>query len=82
METARVQDWKCDDITTQRVISSAVAIFDEDRKTRTDLLPVHSFYLSEIATREPGALLDGMVGVYIDSFVLGADHTRHLVYHA
>ncbi|QUS35559.1 EH signature domain-containing protein [Falsirhodobacter algicola] len=75
---SRVQNWKWDDITTQRVISSAVAIFDEDRRTRMDLEPVRSFYLSEIATHEPGAFLDGMVGVYIDSFAPGTDHTRHL----
>ena len=35
----RVQNWKWDDITTQRVISSAVAIFDEDRRARMDPLP-------------------------------------------
>ncbi|MCV2890668.1 EH signature domain-containing protein [Ruegeria aquimaris] len=74
----RVQDWKWENITTQRVISAAVAVFDEERRTRSDLAPVHTFYLSEIATRQPGAFLDGMVGVYIDSFEPGASHTRLL----
>lgn len=74
----RVQNWKWEDITTQRVISAAVAVFDEDRRSRPDLAPVRSFYLSEIASREPGAFLDGMVGVYVDSFTPGSDHTRHL----
>lgn len=74
----RVQNWKWEDITTQRVISAAVAVFDEDRRTRPDLAPVRSFYLSEIARREPGAFLDGMVGVYVDSFTPNSDHTRHL----
>lgn len=74
----RVQKWKWDDITTQRVISAAVAVFDEERRCRPDLAPVRSFYLSEIASRDPGAFLDGMVGVYIDSFTPGSDHTRHL----
>lgn len=74
----RVQNWKWDEITTQRVLSAAVAVFDEDRRARLDLAPVRSFYLSEIASREPGAFLDGMVGIYVDSFTPGADHTRHL----
>lgn len=75
---ARVSDWQWSDITTQRVISAAVAVFDEQRRARDDLYPVREFYLSEIATRERGAFLDGMVGVYIDSFTPGTDHTRHL----
>ncbi|MCA1335466.1 hypothetical protein LC066_06970 [Pseudooceanicola marinus] len=74
----RVSEWDWTDITTQRVTSAAVAVFDQERRSRPDLLPVRKFYLSEIATREPGAFLDGMVGVYIDSFAPGADHTRHL----
>lgn len=75
---ARVTKWNWEDITTQRVISAAVAVFDVERRTRPDLAPVHDFYLAEIATREPGAFLDGMVGVYIDSFAPEADHTRRL----
>lgn len=74
----RIGDWQWEDITTQRVISAAVAVFDEDRRARPDLAPVREFYLSEIATREPGAFLDGMVGVYLDSFTAGSDHTRQL----
>ncbi|CUJ83691.1 hypothetical protein PH7735_00294 [Shimia thalassica] len=74
----RVQNWKWENITTQRVISSAVAVFDEERRTRADLAPVRSFYLSEIETRQPGAFLNGMVGVYIESFEPGASHTRLL----
>lgn len=74
----RVRTWDWDGITTQRVISAAVAVYDEERRTRSDLAPVRDFYLSEIASREPGAFLDGMVGVYIDSFSPGSDHTRNL----
>ncbi|MCA0907732.1 hypothetical protein LCM27_15120 [Ruegeria marisrubri] len=75
---SRVQNWNWDNITTQRVISAAVAVFDDERRTRSDLEPVQRFYLSEIETRQPGAFLDGMVGVYIDSFQPGASHTRFL----
>ncbi len=75
---SRVQNWNWDNITTQRVISAAVAVFDDERRTRSDLEPVQRFYLSEIETRQPGAFLDGMVGVYIDSFQPGAPHTRFL----
>jgi len=74
----RVSNWEWEDITIQRVISAAVAVFDEERRARSDLAPVRDFYLSEIATREPGAFLDGMVGVYVESFAPGSDHTRHL----
>lgn len=74
----RIANWKWEDITTQRVISAAVAVFDQDRRSHPDVAPVREFYLSEIETREPGAFLDGMVGVYIDSFAPGSDHTRFL----
>lgn len=75
---SRVQNWNWDNITTQRVISAAIAVFDDERRARSDLEPVHRFYFSEIETRQPGAFLDGMVGVYIDSFELCASHTRFL----
>lgn len=74
----RVAEWNWEDITTQRVISTAVAVFDKERCERPDLQAVRGFYLSEIASREPGAFLDGMVGIYLDSFTVGADHTREL----
>ncbi|AUJ63886.1 hypothetical protein B9057_05980 [Aestuarium zhoushanense] len=74
----RVDRWSWEDVTTQRVISAAVAVFDAERRDRSDLAPVRAFYLEEIETREPGAFLDGMVGVYIDSFKSKADHTRSL----
>jgi len=74
----RVSEWNWENITTQKVISAAVAIFDKERCNRPDLLNVREFYVSEIATREPGAYLDGMVGVYLDSFTVGADHTLNL----
>lgn len=74
----RVSEWNWENITTQRVISAAVAVFDKERCNRPDLLDVREFYFDEIATREPGAFLDGMVGVYLDSFTVGANHTRDL----
>ena len=74
----RISEWDWSNITTQRVGSAAVAIFDEERRSRQDLLPVREFYVTEIASREPGAFLDGMVGVYVESFAPGADHTRYL----
>jgi hypothetical protein len=74
----RVKNWQWDDVTTQRVISAAVAVFDETRRNRPDLAPVRDFYQSEISIREPGAFLDGMVGVYVESFTPTSEHTRHL----
>ncbi len=73
----RVTNWDWTNVTTQRVNSTAMAVFDEERRSRHDLAPVREFYLNEIATREPGAFLDGMVGIYIESFETGPDHTRH-----
>ncbi len=74
----RVLGWDWQHITTQRVISAAIAVFDTERRGRPDLAPVREFLMSEIASRDAGAFLDGMVGVYVDSFAPGADHTRHL----
>ncbi|WP_428925424.1 EH signature domain-containing protein [Marinibacterium sp. SX1] len=74
----RTRTWSWQDITTQRVISAAVAVFDPERRERPDLAPVRDFYMSEIGTCEPGAFLDGMLGIYVDSFTPGAEHTRRL----
>ena len=74
----RVTEWDWASITTQRVLSAAVAVFDDERRSRRDLEPAREFYLSEISACEPGVFLDGMVSVYIDSFAPGAHHTRHL----
>jgi hypothetical protein len=74
----RTSEWNWKKVTTQRVISAAIAVFDKERCARSDLAPVRDFYLAEIATREPGAFLDGMVGVYVDTFSEGAAHTHAL----
>ncbi|WP_395660119.1 EH signature domain-containing protein [Aestuariivirga sp.] len=74
----RIQNNKWTDITIQRVTSAAIAIFDEDRRRRPDLLPARKFYLGEIAASKPGPFLDGMVEVYIDSFDLEGEHTKLL----
>lgn len=74
----RVQNNRWERITTQRVVSAAVALFDEERLTRVEFDPARQFYLEEIAASNPGPFLDGMVGVYIDSFEQDAPHTRLL----
>lgn len=74
----RVQNNRWNDITTQRVISAAIAIFDDDRRMREDLAPARQFYLEEIAAAKPGPFLDGMVEVYVESFERNAVHTRLL----
>lgn len=74
----RVEKWDWSKITTQRAISAAIAVFDEDRCNRDDLASVRKFYLDEIVSRQRGAFLDGMVRVYIDSFDQDADHTHDL----
>lgn len=73
-----VRDWDWSGTTTQRVISSAIAIFDNERCTRPDLEIVRDFYFDEVTKRPPGAFLDGMLRVYIDSFSSDASHTLEL----
>jgi len=73
-----VEAWNWDGMTTQRVISAAVAVFDKKRRGREDLAPVRAFYLNEIAVSPSGAFLNGMMQVYIDSFTIDAAHTTDL----
>ena len=74
----RVLEWDWRDINTQQTTSAAVAVFDADRCGRDDLTPVRDFFQAEIIASPPGAFLDAMVGVYIDSFSLGSEHTLRL----
>ncbi|RKF16883.1 hypothetical protein D6850_04960 [Roseovarius spongiae] len=73
-----VRDWDWTGTTTQRVISAAIAIFDSERCARPDLEIVRDFYFDEAAKRPPGAFLDGILRVYIDSFSSDAPHTLAL----
>lgn len=74
----RVLEWDWRSINTQQTTSAAVAVFDADRCARDDLIPVREFFQAEIIASPPGAFLDAMVGVYIDSFSLGGEHTLRL----
>ncbi|MBV7411123.1 EH signature domain-containing protein [Maritimibacter sp. DP1N21-5] len=74
----RVKDWDWDGFKTARVNSAAIAVFDAERRDRPDLDDVRTFYLDEIAACQPGAFLDAMVWVYIDSFDDKSQHTVEL----
>lgn len=74
----RIRDWNWDEITTQQVIAAAGAVFDSERRDRSDLKDVRAFYFKEIATGRPGPFLDGLAGVYINSFTENADHSHAL----
>jgi hypothetical protein len=74
----RVREWDWKDITTQRIASAAVAVFDAERCNRDDLASVRDFYLAEISACQPGPFLDAMLGVYIDSFAAEKIHTRRI----
>lgn len=74
----RVTHWDWSNINVSRINSTALAIFDEERRERPDLEPVRRFYLDEITVREPGSFLDAMLWVYVESFVAGSDHTSML----
>jgi hypothetical protein len=60
------------------VTSAARALFDLDRRDRSDLVGLREFYVSEIRASTRPTFLDAMLAVYIDSFVPGAEHTRAL----
>ena len=74
----RVTDWDWNAISTQRVLSAAVAVFDAERCRRNELAPLRRFFLEEIAARPPGAFIDGMVRVYVECFATGPGHTPKL----
>ena len=74
----RVSEWDWAGLKTAQITSAAVAVFDRERRDRDDLKEVREFYLEEICAHEPGAFLDAMAWVYIDSFDERSQHTIDL----
>lgn len=69
-------DWQ--DLHTSFVTSAAVALFDEQRRGREDLAALRQFYLEEIAANDSKAFRNGMMAVYLGSYLPGAPHTVKL----
>ncbi|WP_237152182.1 EH signature domain-containing protein [Oryzibacter oryziterrae] len=74
----RVNRWDFRSWTIARTLDAAHACFDSQRRERPDLAPLRQFYANEIAATTSESFLDGMMLVYIGSFVPSASHTRQL----
>lgn len=64
----RISKWAWKDMKLSRVMSAAVAVFDEERRDRPDLDDVRRFYLDEIRATDSSTFLQGMTKVYIETF--------------
>jgi hypothetical protein len=69
-------DWR--NLHTSFVTSAAVALFDDQRRSREDLGPLRQFYYDEIVANDSKAFLNGMLAVYLGSYHPGATHTVKL----
>ena len=74
----RVTKWSWKDLKLSRLLSAAMAIFDDERRDRPDLKVVRDFLLSEIEQSKSTTFLHGMVQVYIENFDPKASHTSEL----
>ena len=73
-----VTEWSWGRMKTARVLSAAVAVFDEERRDRPDLEPARAFLIAEIGATENATFLSGMARVYLETFEAAARHTRAL----
>lgn len=60
------------------VCAAAPALFDEERRERTDLSELRQFYVEECANTDRGPLLNTMLTTYLGSFSPGAEHTTKI----
>lgn len=74
----RVNRWDFSGWTIAKTLDAAHACFDFERRERADLLPLREFYRDEIVASTSESFLNGMMLVYIGSFVPQEAHTRML----
>jgi hypothetical protein len=74
----RINTWDWAGVKISRITSAALAVFDDDRRDRPDLISVRQFFTDEIKVRDPGTFLDSMAWVYIETFCTEARHTQSL----
>lgn len=74
----RVNRWDFRGWTIAKTLDAAHACFDAERRERADLLPLREFYRGEIIASTSESFLNGMMLVYIGSFVPHGAHTRLL----
>ncbi|WP_102107405.1 EH signature domain-containing protein [Oceaniglobus roseus] len=70
-----VTEWSWGRMKTARILSAALAVFDEERRDRPDLEPARAFLIAEIAVTKSAAFLSGMAQVYLDTFDAVGRHT-------
>lgn len=69
-------DWS--GVTMSDVTSTAVALFDEERRARADLAALRQFYCVEIACSGSTTFISAMFAVYVESYAPNAPHTVEL----
>lgn len=70
------KDWR--DLPTSFVTRAARALFDRERRDRSDLSDLRTFYINELLVSTHSSFLSAMASVYISSFEPNAAHTRML----
>jgi hypothetical protein len=71
----RVNRWDFSKWTIAQTINAAHACFDASRRGKPDLAPLRRFYHDEIVASTNESFLDGMMPVFIGSFVPESQHT-------
>lgn len=74
----RLETWEWSSVSTARVSEAAIAVFDHERRDRSDLADVRRFYFEETGASTQQTFLDGMFGVYLATFDPDARHTEIL----
>lgn len=67
-----------DGVPMSLVTAAARAVFDGERRRRSDLEGLRSFYLAEVRASHRTTFLGAMISVYLESFEPDAPHTRAL----
>ncbi len=60
------------------VLMAARALFDEQRRQRSDLAQLRNFYADEVRASRSATFLNGMAAIYLGSYAPGSSHTRSL----
>ncbi|MCW5714486.1 MAG: hypothetical protein KIT43_08260 [Bauldia sp.] len=71
-------DWS--DTPMSFMIKAAWALFDTERRIRSDLKHVRQFYYDEIKATTKGSFLAGLFKIYLGTYEPGAGHTLALSY--
>ena len=76
-----IEDWPRnwpEDVRLSFVLSAASAVFDHERRGRSEFDSARNFLCAEIALQDSGTFLSGMLRIYLESFRPGASHSNAL----